>query len=237
MAGRKAVKSEPKFFSIKHWPKNERPRESLLEKGAETVSDAGLLAILLGTGSVRKDAVSLSRELLGTFGGFRGLFSTRPEELMKIKGLGASKTARLLAVFEIAKRHQKERITNKKYVSNDKEVMDYLVTSLRDRRTESFHTIYLNKALAIIDIALIHSGSVDRAAVYPREVLKKALELNASAVIFVHNHPAGTAKPGPEDILLTKKLYAASRALGIKPLDHLIITGDSYISMKAQKII
>ena len=237
MKGRKTGKYEQKSYSIKCWPKNERPRESLLEQGAGSLSDAGLLAVLIGTGSIHKDAVSLSRELLTEFGGFRGLFNATPENLMKTKGFGASKTARLLAVFEIAKRHQKERIINKKYVSNDKEVMDYLVTTLRDRQTESFYTIYLNKALAILDIALIHSGSVDRAVVYPREVLKKAIQLDAAAVIFVHNHPAGTPRPGPEDIHLTKKLFNASRALGVKPLDHLIITGDSYISMKAQKAI
>lgn len=220
--------------SIKMWPKFERPRELLLEKGPSCVSDAGLVAILLRTGIKGKDAVSLARELLNSFGGLRGLLSARKTELEKIKGLGNAKIAQLMAVIEIAQRRSKEEITGKNYLENEKDVIDYLYLSMADLREEFFKAIYLNKANIVLSIDVLTKGTVDQAAVYPREVVRRGLELGASAIIFVHNHPAGDMKPSQSDLKITKKIISACLAVGIAPLDHIIISSNGHISLRKQ---
>ena len=218
--------------SIKTWPKYERPRELLLEKGADHVSDAGLIAILLRSGTRGKDAVSLARDLISHFGGLRGLLNARKSDLEKIKGLGNAKIAQLMAAIEITKRQLKEEIIGKNYIENDKDVIDYLSISMRDLKEEFFKVIYLNKANIILSIDELARGTVDQASIYPREVIKSALDKGARAVIFIHNHHSGSKKPSKFDIDVTKKLISACNTVDITPLDHIIISPYGHVSLK-----
>lgn len=218
--------------SIKTWPKSERPRELLLEKGPDYVTDAGLIAILLRSGTRGKDAVSFARELIERFGGLRGLLNAKRSDLEKIKGLGQAKIAQLISSIEITKRQLKEEIIGKSCIANKKNVMDYLSLSMRDLKEEFFKVLYLNKASIIISMEDLAKGTVDQSSIYPREVIKRALEIGASALIFIHNHPSGSLKPSQFDIDVTKRLIAACRSVDIEPLDHIILSPHGHVSLK-----
>ncbi len=217
---------------IKSWPKSERPRELLIEKGPEYVSDAGLVAILLRTGIKGKDAVAFGRELLKHFGGFRGLLNANKNDLEKIKGLGTAKIAQLLAATEIAKRQLKEEIIGKALINGPEDVIEYLSTTMSNLKKEVFKVIYLNGANVVLSAEDLFEGTVDQTAVFPRDIIKRAFELNASGLIFIHNHPSGDLKPSKSDLLLKEKLNKACRAVDLTPLDHLIIGPAGYISYK-----
>jgi DNA repair protein RadC len=221
-----------KTDGIKNWPRSERPRELLLEKGPEYVSDAGLVAILLRTGMKGKDAVSLGRELLEQFGGIRGLLNANRSTLEGIKGLGTAKIAQLLAATEIAKRQLKEEIIGKAIINGPEDVLEYLSLSMSNLKEEVFKVIYLNSANVVLAAEDLFKGTVDQSAVYPREIIKKAFELNASGLIFVHNHPSGSLKPSKHDLSLNERLVKACHAVDLTPLDHLIIGSAGHISFK-----
>jgi DNA repair protein RadC len=217
---------------IKSWPKSERPRELLLDKGPGYVSDAGLVAILLRTGIEGKDAVTLARELLKHFGGLRGLLNANKKDLEKIKGLGIAKISQLLSATEIAKRQLKEDIVGKAIINGPEDVLEYLSVSMSNLKEEVFKVIYLNSANVVLAAEDLFKGTVDQSAVYPREIIKIAFELNASGLIFVHNHPSGNLKPSKHDLSLNDKLVNACRAVDLTPLDHIIIGPTGYISLK-----
>jgi len=225
-----------KIHGIKGWPKSERPRELLLEKGPEYVSDAGLVAILLRSGVKGKDAVTFGRELLKRFGGLRGLLNTSKIDLEKVKGLGAAKIAQLLAATEIAKRQLKEEIVGKTVIKGPEDVIEYLSLSMSNLKEEVFKIIYLDSANVVLAVEDLFKGTVDQSAVYPREVIKRAFELNASGLIFVHNHPSGDLKPSQHDLSLMDKLNKACRAVDLRPLDHLIIGPAGYRSFREKAI-
>lgn len=218
--------------SIKDWPRSERPRELVLEKGPEYVSDAGLVAILLRTGIPGTDAVSLSRHLLDHFNGLRGLLHATRKDLENIKGLGPAKIAQFLAVTELVKRQLKEELVNNVKVHGPKDVVEYLSLSMGNLKKEVFKVIYLNNANVILAAEVLFKGTVNQSAVYPREVIKRAFELNASSLIFAHNHPSGELNPSNEDISLTRKLVDACRAVDLTPLDHIIIAYNGHFSFK-----
>lgn len=226
-----------KLKGIKNWPKSERPRELLLEKGPEFVSDAGLVAILLRVGIKGKDAVSLGRELLNHFGGLRGLLNANKKDLQKISGLGPAKIAQLLAATEIAKRQLKEQIVGKAAIHGPEDMIEYLSMSMANLKEEVFKVVYLNSANKILAIEDLFKGTIDQSAVYPREIIKRALELNASGLIFVHNHPSGDLKPSPSDLSLNRRLIEACLAVNLTPLDHLIISPSGYLSFKEKGLI
>ena len=217
---------------IKGWPKSERPRELLMDKGPEYVSDAGLVAILLRTGIKGKDAVTLARELLKHFGGLRGLLNTNKKDLKKIKGLGTAKISQLLAATEIAKRQLKEEIVGKAVINGPEDVLEYLSVSMSNLKEEVFKVIYLNSANVVLAAEDLFKGTIDQSAVYPREIIKIAFELSASGLIFVHNHTSGNLKPSKHDLSLNDKLVKACRAVDLIPLDHIIIGPTGYISLK-----
>jgi DNA repair protein RadC len=220
---------------IKGWPKSEQPRELLLEKGPEYVSDAGLVAILLRTGIEGKDAVTLGRELLTHFGGLRGLLSANKKDLEKIKGLGTAKISQLLAATEIAKRQLKEEIVGKTVINSPEDVLEYLSLSMANLKEEVFKIIYLNSANVVLAAEDLFKGTVDQSAVYPREIIKRAFELNASGLIFVHNHSSGNLRPSESDLSLNERLVKACRAVDLAPLDHLIISSAGYFSFKEKE--
>jgi len=217
---------------IKNWPKSERPRELLLEKGPEYVSDAGLVTILLRIGIKGKDAVTLGRELLNHFGGLRELLNANKKDLEKIKGLGTAKIAQLLAATEIAKRQLKEEIVGKTLINGPEDVIEYLSLSMSNLKKEIFKVIYLNGANVVLAAEDLFKGTVDQSAVNPREIIKKAFELNASGLIFVHNHPSGDLKPSRPDLSLKEKIDKACLAVDLTPFDHLIIGPAGYVSFK-----
>ena len=217
---------------IKGWPKSERPRELLLEKGPEYVSDAGLVAILIRSGLEGKDAVTLGRELLKRFGGLRGLLNANKKDLEGIKGLGTAKIAQLLAATEIAKRQLKEEIVGKAVINGPEDVLEYLSISMANLKEEVFKVIYLNSANVVLAAEDLFKGTVDQSAVYPREIIKRAFELNASGLIFVHNHPSGNLKPSEHDFSLNERLAKACRAVDLTPLDHIIVGPTGHVSFK-----
>ena len=221
---------------IKSWPKSERPRELLLEKGPEYVSDAGLVAILLRIGTEGKDAVTLARELLKHFGGLRGLLNADKKDLENIKGLGTAKIAQLLAATEIAKRQLKEEIVGKAVINGPEDVLEYISLSMSNLKEEVFKVIYLNSANVVLAAEDLFKGTVDQSAVYPREIIKRAFDLNASGLIFVHNHPSGSLKPSKHDLSLNEKLVKACRAVYLTPVDHLIIGPTGHISFKEKDL-
>jgi len=229
-------RNEKKDKGIKYWPKSERPRELLLEKGPEFVSDAGLVAILIRIGIKGKDAVSLGRELINHFGGLGGLLNAKRKDLEKIYGLGPAKTAQLLAAAEIAKRQLKERIIGKTTIHGPEDLIEYLSLSMANLKEEVFKVVYLNSANVVLAVEDLFKGTVDQSAIYPREIIKKALELNASGLIFVHNHPSGDLKPSKNDLSLNRKLIDACRTVNLTPLDHLIISSSGYISFKNKSL-
>ena len=224
-------------MTIKSWPQNERPRERLIQNGAQSLSDAELLAIFLRSGIPGKDVITLSRELLSEFGGLRGLFSIEHNRLAKIKGLGRAKIATLLAAVEIAKRRLREDLIGKDVIRDPESVVDYLYASLRDAKREVFKVIFLDKANRILDERDLFNGTIDEAAVHPREVVKAALDHHAASVICVHNHPSGRAEPSTEDKEITRKLQTACAAVSVKVLDHIVVGDNQYFSFREHGLL
>lgn len=217
---------------IKAWPTSERPRERLMRGEASKLSEAELIALLLRSGIRGKDAVAMGRELLSGFGGLRGLLQARPEQLKKISGLGAAKIAGLLAVSELAQRFLREEMPGRDVIRDPQTVVDYLYAALRDRKREVFKVIFLDKANRVIGDSDLFIGTIDEAAVHPREVVKAALDRFATAVILVHNHPSGRVEPSPEDRRLTDKIKSACETVSIKVLDHIIVGDNQHFSFR-----
>ncbi len=222
---------------IRNWPKHERPREILLEKGPEYVSDAGLLAIILRTGTKGKDAVSLGRELIGAFGGLKGLLRADRDDLSRIHGLGPAKISQLLASIEIAKRQMKEEIVGRPAINSPSDVTKYISMAVSNLNEEVFMVLYLNASNEIITTEIPFRGTVNQSAVYPREVIKRAISLNSTGLIFVHNHPSGNLTPSKCDIALNSKLMQACAAVDIIPLDHLIFGPGGHVSFREEGLM
>jgi len=187
---------------INDWPKEERPREKLLIKGAKSLSDAELLAIFLRTGIKGKSAVDLSRELLNNFGSLRALLTSNQTRFCEHKGLGPAKFAQLQAVLEMAKRHLGESLKRDKSLTSPAQTRDYLQSLMRDYEHEVFGCLMLDNKHRVIIFRELFKGSISSASVYPREVVKQALADNAAAVILAHNHPSGCplyTSPSPRD--------------------------------------
>ncbi|MEK6806770.1 MAG: DNA repair protein RadC [Pseudomonadota bacterium] len=210
-------------MTIRDWPEGERPREKLLARGASALSDAELLAIFLRTGVRGKSAVDVARELLKHFGGLRSLFSADLKALRAVKGLGAAKYTQLQATLEMARRHLSEELRNRDVVRDPASARRYLSAQLRDRDREVFAALFLDSQHRVLAYEELAQGTIDGAAVYPREVVKRALALGAAAIIFAHNHPSGVAEPSAADRTLTEKLKSALTLVDVRVLDHLVV--------------
>lgn len=221
-----------KSKSIVSWPEDERPREMLLAKGPEVLSDAALLAILLRTGRKGQNAVELGRELIERFGGFAGLLSARIEDMMQVKGIGKAKIAQILAAMEIVKRQTRQPLQKKNIIENPDVLYAYLKAAMQNMPREEFRLLHLNRSKHLIAEDTLFYGTVDESAVYGREVIEAALRRKASALIFAHNHPNGEAKASDEDLALTLSLVNACKAVQIPVLDHIIIGQDGFTSIK-----
>ncbi|MDR0578127.1 MAG: DNA repair protein RadC [Candidatus Accumulibacter sp.] len=212
-------------MAITDWPEEERPRERLLTRGAATLSDAELLAIFLRVGVKGKSAVDLARELIGRFGGLNRLFAASQAEFSATPGMGAAKYAQLQAVLEMARRALSEDLRERDAFSNPAAVRDYLRLNLVGLAHEVFFALWLDARHRLLVAEELFHGSLLETSVYPREVVKRALALNAAAAVFAHNHPSGTAEPSPSDEALTRTLRQALSLVDVKVLDHFIVAG------------
>lgn len=210
---------------IRSWLPQERPRERILSKGPAALSDTELLALLLRSGNRGVSAVDLARRLLQAHGALAGLLATPPQKLARLPGLGPARAASLLAVLELAKRVQLEKLERKAVLGRPQAVKDYLGLLLQGRAQEVFVVLFLDSQNRLILADELFRGTLNQTAVYPREVLRRALELNAAAVILAHNHPSGVAEPSQADRVLTDALRAALRPLDMPVLDHIIVAG------------
>ncbi|GFO74596.1 DNA repair protein RadC [Bathymodiolus platifrons methanotrophic gill symbiont] len=210
-------------MGIKDWPADERPREKLLIQGAGALTDAELLAIFLRTGLPGKSAVALAQDLLEGFGSLRALLQADCATFTEAKGLGNAKYAQLQAVLEMARRHTFEVLDRGSVLTSPEATRAYLSNQLRHYQHEVFACLFLDNQHHILKYEELFRGTIDGASVYPREVVKKALEHNAAAVIFAHNHPSGISGPSQADKLITDKLKQALSLMDIRVLDHFII--------------
>lgn len=213
----------PGFSSIRAWPAAERPREKLLARGATALSDAELLAIFLRTGTRGRSAVDLARGLITRFGGLRQLMRASEADFCDQCGLGPAKYVQMQAVMEIARRHLGETILRGEALSDPRAAGTYLRLHLQDLEHEVFGALFLDSQHRVLAFEELARGTLDGAAVYPREVVKRALRHNAAAVIFAHNHPSGKSEPSAADRVLTERLKQALGLLDIRVLDHLVI--------------
>ena len=218
---------------IKDWPEDERPRERLLARGASGLSDAELLAIFLRTGIAGRSAVDLARDLLQEFGGLRALLRADQAAFCRAKGLGPAKYAQLQAVLELARRHLAEELPERDVLNEPSAMRRYLIARLREEPQEVFIGLFLDTQLKLIATEDLARGSISAAQVYPREVVRAALRLGASAVVFAHNHPSGHPQPSINDRLLTERLKAALSTVDIRVLDHFVVGEGEPVSLAA----
>ena len=211
---------------INHWPENERPREKLIHRGAAHLSDAELLAIFLRTGVRGKSAVDLARDLIHRYGGLRSLLEADAEDFCRDKGVGMSKYTQIMAALELGKRYLATTLDRSDAITSPDTTRDYLRMRMRAFQHEVFAVLFLDNRHRVIQFKEMFRGTINGASVYPREVVKEALALNAAAVIFAHNHPSGVAEPSRADIQITKRLREALELVDINLLDHFVI-GDS----------
>jgi DNA repair protein RadC len=208
---------------ITDWPDAERPREKLMARGPEALSDAELLAIFLRTGIKGKTAVDVARDLLKDFGSLRALLEADFPQFSQTPGLGLAKYTQLQAVLEMARRHLSETLRRENALGDPDVTRRYLAARLRGYRYEVFAVLFLDNKHRVIEFEELFRGTIDGASVYPREVVKRALTFNAAAVILAHNHPSGVAEPSDADKQITLRLSKALDLLDIRVLDHFIV--------------
>jgi DNA repair protein RadC len=223
-------------MAISDWRAEERPRERLLALGAQALSDAELVAILLRTGVRGKNAVELAREILKECDGVTRTLQAGAE-LKTIKGLGPAKRAQFAAAVELARRALQETLAATAALTSPGAVRDYLRLKLGGRNEEAFVCIWLDAQHRAIDFEVAFTGTLTQTSVYPREIVKKALARNAAAVIFAHNHPSGVAQPSQSDELLTRELKEALALVEVKVLDHFIVAGNQAISFAERGLL
>ena len=220
-----------KAAGIRNWPRDDRPREKLLKKGAGALSNSELLAILLRTGIKGTSAIDLARRIIEKFGTFRNMSHTDMREWKEFKGLGPAKIAQIKAALEIGRRFREDEVLSvKQKIASAQDVVDIILPQMRDLKTEVSKVVYLNSDNRIIDISDAATGTVNQAMPIIREIIHAALQKYAAAIICVHNHPSGNITPSPEDKKFTQELAAAGKLMGIKVLDHIIIGGDTFYS-------
>lgn len=210
-------------MSIRDWPGAERPREKLLQRGAHSLSDAELLALLLGSGVRGRSAVELARTLIGQFGSLRTLLSAEAERCLAQTGIGPARYAILKAALELARRHFREALRLGPMLAAPEATRTFLVAQLRDRPYEVFCCLYLDNRHRLIAFEELFRGTVDCAQVHPREVLRQTLLHNASALIVAHNHPSGVPEPSPADDFITRRLKDLLALMDVRLVDHVIV--------------
>lgn len=218
-------------MAVKRWPRSERPRERLLEAGPRALSDGELLAVLIGSGAAGRDAVELARDALAQLGGLHGVLGASRAALTAIDGLGPARIARLSAALELGRRYLQAPAPGRVALKAPEEAARVFRAQLADLPHEVFGCLFLDTRHRIIRYEELFRGTIDGAAVYPREVLKRALHHNASAVIVGHNHPSGVAEPSEADRCITRKLVKALTLVDVRLLDHVVVTRGAHVSL------
>src|SRR5260370_5468522 len=223
-------------MAISDWPVTERPRERLLADGAQTLSDAELVAVLLRTGLPGKSAVELARDLLKQYDGVTRVLEAGAD-LETIKGVGPAKRAQFAAALELARRSLHAKLKESAALTSPGAVRDYLRLALAGRKHEVFVCVWLDAQDRVVKSEELFAGTLTQTSVYPREVVKAALRVNAAAVIFAHNHPSGVAQRSQADELLTRSLKEALALVDVKVLDHFIVAGNQAISFAERGLL
>ncbi len=225
-------------FSIKFWAEDDKPREKLMLKGKVALSDAELLAILIGSGSRNESAVDLSRRILASVdNNLNTLGKLSLQQLMNFKGIGEAKAITILAATELAKRRRGEEALELLKITSSKAIFELMQPIIGELSHEEFWIIYLNNSNKVLSKSQISKGGITGTVVDVRLVYKTALETGATAVILCHNHPSGTLTASEADKQITKKLKLAGESLDIKVLDHLIITENDYFSFTDEGLL
>jgi DNA repair protein RadC len=212
-------------------------RQRILEGGEDGFHDYELLEYLLALALPRRDTKPLAKALIAEFGTLPALLAADPRELVRVAGLGDSGAAAIKFVESVMLRSQRRAIEKRPVLSGWQALIDYLRSAMAHRATEQFRVIYLDSKNQVMRDEVLGEGTVNAAPVYPREVVKRALELQAGAVILVHNHPSGDPSPSRDDISMTRAIIEAGRHLGLVVHDHVIIGRDGEVSMRAQGLI
>ncbi|RLD25404.1 MAG: hypothetical protein DRI54_04920 [Bacteroidetes bacterium] len=225
----------PIKISIKSLAEDDRPREKLILNGKSTLSNAELIAILIGSGNTEKNAVELAREILKTYSDqLSKLSKANVDELTHFKGIGPAKAINIVAALELSKRRLKESGNETKKISSSHDAFDAIKPYLFDLNVEEFWVAFLNRSNKIIGIKSISRGGIHGTVVDSRVIFKKALDMMASAIILFHNHPSGNLKPSAQDDTITKQIKDAGKLLDILILDHLIVSDKSFYSYADQ---
>ncbi|WP_034043259.1 RadC family protein [Wocania ichthyoenteri] len=225
------MSEKPSSFSIKNWAQDDQPREKLLYKGKSALSDAELVAILIGSGNREESAVALCKRILASTGNnLSELGKLSVEQLMEFKGIGEAKAITITAAMELGRRRRGEDALEKNKITSSTSVFELMQPIIGELQHEEFWIIYMNNSNKVIQKNQLSKGGITGTLVDVRLVLKNALQLGATGLILTHNHPSGTLKPSEADKQITQKLKAAAESLDIKVLDHLIITEKAYFS-------
>ena len=224
-------------MSIKDWPQKERPREKLLHSGAASLSDAELLAILLGSGSVGLSAIDMARALLSRFGSLTRILTSSAKDLCQQAGFGMTRYVQLQAVLELSHRQLREQLEGRDVLTSSELTREYLRARLRHYEHEVFACLYLDNQHRVVSLEELFCGTIDGAAVYPREVVKRCLHNNAAAVIFAHNHPSGVSEPSQADISITQRLTRALNTIDVRVLDHVVVGANDVVSFAERGLI
>jgi len=219
------------------WPEAERPREKLLQRGANALTDAELLAIFLRTGTKGLTAIDLAYQLLNHFSSLRNIFNASLEDFSKTRGIGPAKYVQFQAVLEISTRYLNETIEKQNAITSPDDTRQYLKARLRHKAYEVFAALFLDNRHRVIQYEELFRGTIDGASVYPREVVKKALEYNAAALIIAHNHPSGVAEPSQADEQITQRLNKALALVDIRLLDHLVVGDGEVVSLAERGVL
>ena len=219
---------------FKELPVTERPRERLLALGAEALTDAELVAILLHTGTAGMNVIELAESIISRFGSLGKLMTAPARALNDIKGLGPAKRSTMLAVLELSKRCHAIELKSRPVFGSPQALKQFLLTRFAGQRHESFIGLFLDVKHQLIDCETLFQGTLTRTAVYPREIVRRVLDHNAAAVIFAHNHPTGQALPSAADKKLTAELSRVLGGIEVPLLDHLIVAGSDMWSFEAQ---
>lgn len=225
-------------MSLKTLPNDARPREKLLARGATALSDSELLALLLRTGTRGKGVLQMADEVLGTFGGIAGLLHTPADDLKRIKGLGGTaKRTEVAAVMELARRAVAQQLKARQVFSSPEAVKHYMQLHLAHKPHEVFAVLFLDAQHRLIAMEELFRGTLTQTSVYPREVVRRALHLEAAAVVLAHNHPSGTVQPSRADESLTQMLKSALALIDVRVLDHVIVAPGQSFSMAERGLL
>ncbi len=227
-----AMRQSP--FLIRDVPLRERPRERLLQEGAQALTNQEILAILLRSGTKQESVLELAQHVLAKFDGILLLKEAAIEELCSIKGIGEAKAVELLAAIELGKRIHSMQPEERYVIRSPEDVSNYVMEDMRFLQQEHFDCLYLNTKNQVLHRKTIFIGSLNASICHPREIFKEALRRSAASVICLHNHPSGDPSPSREDIEMTKRLAESGKMIGIELLDHIIIGDRKFVSLKEQ---